>query len=142
VNPDQPVSAGLWSLELTRLNAVQIANSDVVTYHNYGPEADHLQWIQFLRLLGRPLICTEYMARGNGSTFDTVLPVAKRLHIAAINWGLVLGKTQTNLPWDSWVRPYTVIQPQIWFHEVFYGDGRPYREREVEVIRELTGRGR
>jgi hypothetical protein len=81
------------------------------------------------------------MARGNGSTFDTVLPAARRLNVAAINWGLVLGKTQTNLPWDSWVRPYTLVQPQTWFHDIFYGDGRPYREREVEIVRELAGGG-
>jgi hypothetical protein len=26
----------------------------------------------------------------------------------------------------------------VWFDEVFYQDGKPYREREVQVIRELT----
>jgi hypothetical protein len=45
------------------------------------------------------------------------------------------------MPWDSWVRPYTLEQPTVWFHEVFYGDGKPYRQREVELIRELSGRG-
>jgi hypothetical protein len=80
------------------------------------------------------------MARGAGSTFDGSLPVAKRLNVAAINWGLVAGKTQTWYPWDSWVRPYTLSQPTIWFHEVFRRDGTPYRQHEVDLIRELTGR--
>ena len=79
-------------------------------------------------------------ARGAGSTFDTVLPIAKQHHVAAINWGLVVGKTQTNLPWDSWSKPYVLDKPPIWFHEVFYGDGTPYRAREVQIIHELTGR--
>jgi hypothetical protein len=81
------------------------------------------------------------MARGAGSTFDNDLPIARKYHVGAINWGLVAGKTQTYLPWDSWVRPYTVSQPTVWFHEVFRTDGTPYRQHEVDLIRELTGRG-
>ena len=86
----------------------------------------------------RPLICTEYMARSAGSTFDTILPIAQKYRVAAINWGLVNGKTQTNLPWDSWTRPYVLQQPTIWFHDIFYPDGKPYRQREIEIIRTLT----
>ncbi len=78
------------------------------------------------------------MARGAGSLFDTVLPVAKKYRVGAINWGLVAGKSQTYLPWDSWQRPYVERPPTIWFHDVFYSDGKPYREREVEIIRNLT----
>jgi len=33
------------------------------------------------------------------------------------------------------------LQPTIWFHEVFKQDDTPYRQREVDLIRELTGRG-
>ena len=97
--------------------------------------------IDSLRILHRPLLCTEYMARGNGSTFDTVLPILKHERVAAINWGFVAGKTQTYLPWDSWERPYVSQQPPIWFHEVFRQDDRPYRQREIDLIRQLTGRG-
>jgi hypothetical protein len=79
------------------------------------------------------------MARSEGSRFDTILPVAKRLHVAAINWGLVLGKTQTNLPWSSWKTPYVDSQPPEWFHDVFYPDGKPYKDSEAKSIRELTG---
>jgi hypothetical protein len=86
----------------------------------------------------RPLLCTEYMARGAGSTFDTILPIAHRYRVGAINWGLVAGKSQTYLPWDSWQRPYVSDQPAIWFHDVFHADGTPYRQREVEIIRSLT----
>lgn len=78
------------------------------------------------------------MARSAGSTFDTVLPIAKRYRVAAINWGLVNGKTQTNLPWDSWQRPYVLMQPTIWFHDVFHADGTPYRQAEADLIRRLT----
>ena len=94
-----------------------------------------------LRPLGRPLICTECMARGNESTFDTILQIGKRQHIGAINWGFVAGRTQNNLPWDSWKRPYVTEQSTVWFHEIFRNDGRPYRQREIDLNRQLTGRG-
>jgi hypothetical protein len=120
---------------------VQLEQSDILSFHNYGWPEDFERHVIALETYHRPIICTEYMARGAGSTFDTILPIAKKHNVAGINWGFVLGKTQTNLPWDSWERPYVSSQPQIWFHEVFYPDGEPYREREVSLIRELTGRG-
>ena len=147
--PTQPLTSGLWEgadwsspTKLDPIARVQFEQSDILSFHNYGWPEDFEQHVIALETYHRPLICTEYMARGAGSTFDTILPIAKKHNVAAINWGLVLGKTQTNLPWDSWERPYVSNQPQIWFHEVFYSDGKPYREREVSLIRELTGRGR
>jgi hypothetical protein len=80
------------------------------------------------------------MARGNKSTFQGTMPIAKKYKVAAINWGLVAGKTQTYLPWDSWQHPYTDREPAIWFHEVFRTDGTPYRPDEVEFIKHMTGK--
>jgi hypothetical protein len=145
-NPMQPLTSGIWHGDWSSLNAmppmarIQIENSDVISFHNYGWPEDFEQHIKLLEPYHRPLICTEYMARGAGSTFDTVLPVAKQYRVAAINWGLVAGKSQTYLPWDSWQRPYVLEQPPIWFHDVFHPDGTPYRQREAELIRQLTGR--
>ena len=78
------------------------------------------------------------MARGNESTFEGSLPVAKQYRVAAINWGLVAGKSQTFLPWDSWKQPYVNREPAVWFHEVFRTDGTPYRPEEVDLIRRMT----
>jgi hypothetical protein len=145
-HPTQPLTSGVWhgdwsSLEkMPPMARVQIEQSDVITFHNYGWPEDFEAHVKLLEQYHRPLIATEYMARGAGSTFDTVLPVAKQYHVGAINWGLVAGKSQTYLPWDSWQRPYVLEQPPIWFHDVFYADGRPYREREVEILRKLTGK--
>jgi hypothetical protein len=75
----------------------------------------------------------------NNSTFQGILPIAKKYKVGAINWGLVAGKTQTFLPWDSWQKPYVNREPAVWFHEVFRTDGTPYRPDEVEFIREMTG---
>ena len=90
-----------------------------------------------LKAYGRPLICTEYMSRANGCTFNAILPYFKKEGIGAYNWGLVVGKTQTNYPWDSWQQPYE-NEPPLWFHEVFQPDGQPYRTEETELIRKLT----
>ena len=90
-----------------------------------------------LKRFGRPILCTEYMARGNKSTFEGILPVAKKYKVAAINWGLVAGKTQTWLPWDSWEKPYVGREPAVWHHEVFRTDGTPYRAEEVDLIRKM-----
>ena len=145
--PTQPLTSGVWEGNWTNpkleseTTRIQLEESDVITFHNYEwPEGFEAR-IQSLLPLHRPIICTEYMARGAGSTFDNSLPIAKRYHVGAINWGLVAGKTQTYLPWDSWRRPYVDIQPTVWFHDVFRSDDAPYRQHEVDLIRSLTGRG-
>jgi len=148
VHPVQPLTSGVWAGNWTnpakesKTTKIQLAESDVISFHNYGWPEEFEARIVSLKPLGRPLICTEYMARGNGSTFDGSLPVAKRYNVGAINWGLVAGKTQTYYPWDSWERPYVRQQPTVWFHEVFKQDDTPYRQHEVDLIRALTGRGR
>jgi hypothetical protein len=78
------------------------------------------------------------MARGNGSTFDGDLPIAKRANVGMVNWGFVNGRTQTHLPWDSWKRPYVDLQPQVWFHDILLQDGTPYRQAEVEMLRAFS----
>ena len=143
--PVQPLTSGLWHGDWSSLAAmpplaqVQIEQSDVISFHNYGWPEEFEKVVGQLEAFHRPLICTEYMARGAGSTFDTILPIAKQHRVGAINWGLVAGKSQTYLPWDSWQRPYVNEKPTIWFHDVFYADGKPYRQREADIIRKLTG---
>src|SRR5262249_55754605 len=143
-HPTQPLTSGVWHGDWSSLDKmpplarVQIEQSDVISFHNYGWPEDFEAHIKMLEQFHRPLICTEYMARGAGSTFDTILPIAKAHHVAAINWGLVAGKSQTYFPWDSWQRPYVLERPVVWFHDVFYTDGKPYRQREVDIIHNLT----
>jgi Cellulase (glycosyl hydrolase family 5) len=146
-HPSQPLTSGVWTgnwsdpAKESITTEIQLAESDVISFHNYGwPEAFEAR-IKELQPQHRPIICTEYMARGAGSTFDGSLPIAKKYNVGAINWGLVAGKTQTYYPWDSWDRPYVRQQPTIWFHEVFRQDDSPYRQHEVDLIRQLTGRG-
>lgn len=143
--PIQPLTSGVWhddwsSLEkLSPTEKTQIEMSDVISFHSYDGPAEFEKRVVSLQQYRRPILCTEYMARGNGSTFQGTLPIAKKYHVAAINWGLVAGKTQTYLPWDSWKKPYTDREPAVWFHEIFRTDGKPYREDEATFIREIIG---
>ncbi len=139
----QPLTSGVWEgnwsspKKLDRLAKIQLDESDVISFHNYDDPKSFEKHLKWLLKYHRPLLCTEYMARGNHSTFEGTLPIAKKYHAAAYNWGLVAGKTQTNLPWDSWQHPYTDRQPAVWHHEIFQTDGQPYSQKEVDFLRTI-----
>ena len=140
----QPLTSGVWNgnwgddANLSPTEKVQLSESDIVTFHSYEKPEVFEQRILSLQHFHRPIICTEYMARTIGSTFQGSLPIAKKYHVGAINWGFVAGKTQTINPWDSWQHPYIDHPPTMWFHDIFRPDGTPYREDEVQLIRQLT----
>ncbi|MGA6956768.1 MAG: hypothetical protein WBY73_16750, partial [Candidatus Acidiferrales bacterium] len=145
-HPSQPLTSGVWKggwsspEKLDAMEEIQIEKSDVISFHGYNKPAEFAQRIVWLQPYHRPILCTEYMARGVGSTFQGSLPIAKKYHVAAINWGLVEGKSQTYLPWDSWQHPYTDRQPAVWFHDIFRTGGTPYRQEEVDFIRAIIGK--
>lgn len=145
VHPAQPLTSGVYEVDISKdessqdeLERIQLRESDIITFHNYSWPESFKNEVEWLRRFHRPVVCTEYMARSVGSTFDTILPEAKQEKVGAINWGFVVGKTQTNLPWESWRHPYVHEQPPVWFHEVLHPDGKPYRQAEVDLIRKLT----
>ena len=138
VNPSQPLSAGLWNPSLRELNTFQLSHSDIITYHNYEDAPRHQLAIDTLKRYGRPLICTEYMARLRNSNFFNIMPVLKKEHVGAINWGLVAGKTNTKYAWDTPIRDGS--DPKVWFHDIFRPDGTPYDKKETEFIKGQTGK--
>jgi hypothetical protein len=138
INPDQPLSAGVWAKNLTDLNTFQLANSDVITYHNYSNEVEHALVIDTLKNYGRPMICTEYMARTRGSMFKNIMPLLKENNVGAINWGFVSGKTNTIYAWDTPMP--NGDEPKVWFHDIFRKDGTPFSKEEVTIIKSLTGK--
>ncbi len=145
VGPVQPLSSGVWNHDhwdqastWNTTERTQLNESDVITFHDYSWPEKFETRIKQLQTYHRPILCTEYMARGAGSTFDSSLPIAARYNVGAINWGLVKGLMQTYLPWDSWKVPYTDREPPVWFHDVFYEDGRPYRQAEIDLIKRIA----
>jgi hypothetical protein len=137
VNPTQPLSVGIWNNSLTNLNQFQLEHSDVITYHNYQSYEQHVTMIDTLKEYGRPMICTEYMARTRDNTFFNMMPLLKDNNIGAINWGLVSGKSNTIYAWDTPIP--SGAEPDVWFHDIFRPDGSAYNEDEIKLIKKLTG---
>lgn len=140
VNPSQPLTAGVWNYgnNFENLNKFQLENSDVITYHHYGYIDRHQAKIADLKAYKRPLVCTEYMARRNGSLFQTILPMLKTENVGAINWGFVSGKTNTIYAWDTPMPGGK--EPELWFHDIYRQDKTPFSENEVKTIKALNGK--
>lgn len=142
INPSQPVCIDVWTSvhkELNEMSAIDqfaFENSDIINFHSYSNAADTRKFVERLSSSKRPLICTEYMARGVASTFQEILPLFKEYNVAAYNWGFVSGKSQTIYPWDSWNKTYN-SEPPLWFHDIFRKDGTPYLKEEVDFIKEI-----
>ena len=136
VRPSQPLSAGVWRNDLKDLNAFQLNNSDITTYHCYDTPDIQQQAIDTLAKYGRPMICTEYMARTRGCTFQNTMPLLKKNNVGAINWGFVSGKTNTIYAWSSPMPEGG--EPELWFHDIFRPDGTPYNKEETDLIKSLT----
>ncbi|MGD8683539.1 MAG: cellulase family glycosylhydrolase [Chloroflexota bacterium] len=137
VAPSQPLTVGNWNRgqPFAELNALQAASSDIVTFHSYEDASTVKRLIDQFQEVGRPIICTEYLARTTDSHFETHLPIFREAGVGCISWGLVAGRTQTQFPWYS---PPGAPEPTVWYHDIFRADGSPYDAAEVELIRRLT----
>jgi hypothetical protein len=136
--PQQPLTAGLYYLRPflgAKLNSECLALSDIVSFHSYFNLEETRKIVANLEKSGRPMICTEYMARTEGSTFKAIMPFFKGHKIGAINWGLVAGKTQTMYSWEDHYP--NGEEPPLWFHDILRPDGSPYNHGERELIQDL-----
>lgn len=138
VNPVQPLSVGVWYFGCNELNVLQIANSDVITYHNYASIKEHELTINLLKTHNRPIICTEYMARRNDSKFQNIMPLLKNNNVGAINWGFVAGKTNTIFAWDE-PKP-NEKEPVLWFHDIYRQDKTAFDQAEIDIIKKMNGK--
>jgi len=137
VDPDQPLTTGVFlgtSGAVERgdpINQVMLGRSDVISFHSYLGRKRLDATIDHLVAYGRPLLCTEWLGRPRSPA--NLIEVFADRDVAAYNWGLVDGRTQTKYPWTSWQRPTKPDAP--WFHELLHPDGVPYDRREAELIR-------
>lgn len=141
IRTSQPLTSGIWEFTaaFAELNRFQLLASDLASFHHYGPVGE-LEWLlRALQPLGRPILCTEYMARPLGSTFDPHLAVLRSEEVGAFNWGLVAGRSQTYQAWGSLPG---ATEPPLWFHDIFRSDGTPYDRSEVALIRRIIRDGR
>jgi hypothetical protein len=143
VNPSQPLTIGIWKGDhslwgnpqaLRPLERFMIENSDVISFHSYDNLQVTTEKVEELKKYNRPIICTEYLARGNGSTFEDILPMFKENEIHAVNWGFVSGKTNTIFPWSSWSKTFDSM-PKIWHHDIYRTDKSPFSEEEIALLK-------
>ncbi|MBI1335589.1 MAG: 1,4-beta-xylanase [Phycisphaera sp.] len=159
VGPTQPITAGVWIIVpaaepagadgnmvttgaasgMNPINDLLLAESDIITFHCYHNPEKLQARITELKALGRPMICTEWLARGHGSEVATCLPIFHREHVGCMNWGFVSGKTQTVFAWGT--KP-DAPEPKRWHHDLLKPDGSPHDTDEAALFRKLTGRGR
>ena len=149
-NPSQPLTSSVWKAwekdndwskldNLSDLTKFIISNSDVISFHTYGDIDEMKLRVEQLETYNRPIMCTEYLARAQGSTFQAMLPLLKEKKIAAINWGFVAGKTNTIFPWSSWEDDFTA-PPEVWHHDIYMPDKTPYDQEEIDFIKEITSK--
>ena len=143
VNPSQPLTIGIWKGDhslwgnpqaLRPLERYMIENSDVISFHSYDNLQVTTEKVEELKKYNRPIICTEYLARGNGSTFEDILPMFKENEIHAVNWGFVSGKTNTIFPWSSWSKTFDSM-PKVWHHDIYRTDKNPFSEEEIALLK-------
>jgi hypothetical protein len=142
INPQQPITMAPWKddwscdSKISALDNYMFNHSDILSFHCYEDKDDLESRILTLQRFGRPMLCTEYMARPFKSTFQEILPILKKYNVGAYNWGLVAGKTQTHCPWDSWSVKYD-NEPELWFHDIFRENGEAYKPEEITFLKEM-----
>lgn len=80
--PVQPLTVAAWTTPLpgddshpyqTEIDRSALLHSDIVTFHAYWNRARVSEFIDFLTVLDRPILCTEWMARAVDSRISDQL---------------------------------------------------------------------
>ena len=151
IDPIQPLTAGVYAFNskhgysINSLGEVQkyvLFNSDIISYHFYGPYNSHIKLIKWLKEYNRPIMNTEWLGRCLGNDVFSLFPLFYLEKIGCYNWGFVAGKYQTYEPWEStWSRYYDGTKTDIdftkWFHDLYRPNHRPYDPNEIKLIQEF-----
>jgi endo-1,4-beta-mannosidase len=135
-DPSQPLSAGVYLWKDFDLSVIEL--SDIISFHDYNNIEITKDRIKMLKQYNRPLLCTEWLHRPNGSAIESHMPLYKSENIGIYNWGLVNGKTQTHLNWDK--EKNKNGGPSEWQHDIFTKDLKPYSAGEVAFIKKISGK--
>ena len=136
VRPSQPLTAAAFGGGSNDIDEACVELCDVLTFHCYDDLQATKKQIAFYKSSGRPIICSEWMARTNDSRILTHLSTFKEEGVSCLQWGFVSGKTNTIFPWGS--KP-NAPEPKVWFHDLFRQDGTPFDRAEVAYYQKLNG---
>ncbi|MCQ2181767.1 MAG: hypothetical protein MJY50_06895 [Bacteroidales bacterium] len=146
IRPSQPVTATVITNPFTRkvkyyerfpIITYACEHSDIISYHCYDSTEEHEAFLKMLEPFGRPVFCTEYMARTRGCTLQSTLPLLKGHKVAAYNFGLVNGATQCHYEWNTvedGVKVPFEQEPELWFHDLLNPDGSARYPEEIEWL--------
>lgn len=135
--PSQPLTAAVWSLQWEERERDLLVLSDVTSFHSYLPLEVVAAQVESLRGEGRPILCTEWLARGLASRVESHLPWFAEHDVGCFHWGLVRGRTQTHLPWPGFDSLYADGR---WHHDLFHPDGTPWDAAEIALFRAACAR--
>ena len=146
IDPCQPLTCEVWGTgkktyaNLPAVEQFALDNSDIVSYHSYANYVTNIRLIKELKALGRPIINSEWLARGIGNTVEEMFPLFYLENIGCYNWGFVAGKYQTYEPWNNiWElyekNPKMSYDFTKWFHDLYRPNHRPYNPKETELIK-------
>src|ERR1700722_11963754 len=82
--PIQPVTSGLWkgdwssAASLSPIEKIQVELSDFISFQNYDGPEEFEKRVKWLKAFGRPVLCTGFLDRSHGSTFEAILPIAEK----------------------------------------------------------------
>ena len=147
IDPVQPLTCETWSLggeieNLPEAERYALEHSDIISYHSYSDYITNIKIIRALKQLGRPILCTEWLARCLDNNVREMFPLFYIERIGCYNWGFVAGKSQTYEPWNSlWKQyednPNEKIDFTKWFHDLYRPNHKPYDPKEIEIIKSI-----
>ena len=151
-DPSQPVTADIW--RAVRKGGVNTPEeqraaelSDFINFHCYGNLEKTVLVIDELKKYGRPLVCTEWLNRINHNDVKDIYPIYYLEKIGCYCWGFVVGKTQTNEPWEMFWNHYEDPTKNVdydftkWQHDLYRPGARhPYDPNEIDLIMRLNKR--
>ena len=142
IDPSQPLTCAVWLLPYdSECDAVCLEESDIISFHDYNTYDITAKAITGLAVHGRPILCTEWLNRPGNNRIETHIPLFKANNVGIFNWGLINGRTQTNLA------GYTIHgepdpNPAEWQHDFFHGDYTPYSADEIAYMKDIFVNGK
>ena len=137
--PEQPLTAGPWK-DFSRPMSVRIMElSDFISLQTFDDPKILTASLHLLGRFKRPIVCTDWLKRQAGNTFENMLPLFRQHRVGWFSRGLVQGRSQLIYPEE---RKWTKSEEPLWQQDILRPDGTPYRDEEVRLIRSFEYLGK
>ena len=131
--PRQPLTAGPWTQYMSPMSVRVMELSDFISLQTFDDVEGVKSKIQILAQFDRPIVCTDWLKRGNNNNFENILPIFAEEKIGWFSRGLVKGETQFHLPDQG-----ETVEEGVWQQNVLNEDGTAYDEDEIEMIQDFN----